>query len=162
MAASVRAHANLHLFLARKCIARLDLPLDDYWGEHSDTIDRQHAVFHLQIAYRCHLADLCEQREIMLRPVSARHGCAELKRQGRVIPEMTELEEREAHQEWLKSLLLEDFLPGIVGNTAASADSNVIAVGTESGTTWDSGRLGAIADELQSLFDRHRDTQQEY
>lgn len=161
MVASVRAHANLQLFLARKCIARLDLPLDDYWGEHSDTIDRHHAVFHLQVAYRCHLADLCEQREIPLRPLSARHGCTELNRLGQTIPEMSELEERETHQTWLKSLLAEDFLP-VAGGAATPVDSNVIAVGGASESSWDSARLTTIADELQSLFDRHRDTQQEY
>lgn len=159
MAASVRAHANLELFLARKCIARFSQPLDPYWGEHSDTVDRHHAIFHLQLAYRCHLADLCEQREISLRPVSAQHGCADLERMGQTIPEMVELAEREVHQPWLQNLLAEDFLPLAV-STASAAD-DVIAVST-AGRVWDETTLNSVADELQSLFDRHRDGQQEY
>ncbi|MBB3046490.1 hypothetical protein FHR99_000726 [Litorivivens lipolytica] len=158
MAASVRAHANLQLFLARKCIERLEQPADPFWGEHAETVDRDHAVFHLQLAYRGHLADLCEQRQRTLRPVTAAQAVAML--QGEPIPEIAELAEKEELQDWLKALVSENFLPGV---ETASLVNNSDLIPVSSPNALSGARaLSQIADELASLFARHRDTQQEY
>lgn len=158
MGASVRAHANLQLFLARKCIERLEQPADPFWGEHAETVDRDHAIFHLQLAYRCHLADLCEQRHKTLRPLTAAEAVHML--QGEHIPEIAELAEKEELQEWLKALVAENFLPGTEGAGVMNSD-DLIPVSAPSLLSG-AGSLSQIADEMASLFTRHRDTQQEY
>ena len=161
MPASVRAHANLQLFLARKCIERLAQDADPFWGEHAETIDRDHAVFHLQLAYRCHLADLCEQGQQELRPLSAEQALGLL--QDEKIPEIVELAEKEVHQEWLAALLAENFMPGSGpgGGVETVSRNDLIPVMTPDALSGPAA-LAAIADELTSLFIRHRDTQQEY
>ncbi|MAY34753.1 MAG: hypothetical protein CMN84_01500 [Spongiibacteraceae bacterium] len=159
MAASVRAHANLQLFLARKCIERLGLDPDPFWGEHGEMIERDHAIFHLQLAYRCHLADLCEQQQQTLRPSSARQALELL--QGEQIPEIAELAEKESHQEWLSALLDENFMPAAAGGVGLVDRNDLIPVTVPNALSGQSA-LSGIADELASLFARHRDTQQEY
>lgn len=165
MGASVRAHANLNLFLAKRALACRDS--DEFivcWGEHSELVACDLAVFRLQLAYRCHLADLCEQRQLSLRPMSAEQACRELLDSEHSIPEMRELAEREQTQHWLKELLAEDFLPeSEVGDARDTEPLDVIAR-SEMGDSLrqDAAQMTFVISELEALFARHRDTQQEY
>ena len=164
MAASVRAHANLNLFLARRALACRDS--EEFvacWGEHSELVACDLAIFRLQLAYRCHLADLCEQRQLSLRPRSAEQACRELLARDSLIPEMRELAEREQSQHWLKDLLAEDFLPRAEADGATGAEAlDVIARSQAHGQRQDVEQLTVVIGELEALFARHRDTQQEY
>lgn len=162
MAASVRAHANLNLFLAERAISGLDGgAFDAFWGEHSQLLALDTALFRLQLAYRCHLADLCEQKQINLRPRSAAEACEVIAGHNEFVPEMLELAERERGQTWLQGLLSEDFLPPLSA-VSSSEGMDLIARSDESSSLRNPQTLGVIAAELKELFVRHRDTQQEY
>ena len=160
--ASVRAHTNLNLFLAERALDGLETgAFQTHWGEHSELLALDTAVFRLQVAYRSHLADLCEQKQLTLRPQSAVEAKALIEAQNEFVPEILELVEREQTQSWLSALLEEDFLPAaaVVG-TVDGVD--LIARSDDLDSLRSPETLRAIAAELKALFVRHRETQQEY
>lgn len=165
MAASVRAHANLNLFLARRTlVCRESEEFVACWGEHSELVACDLAIFRLQLAYRCHLADLCEQRQLSLKPMSAEQACRKLLDREHSIPEMQELAEREQTQGWLKELLAEDFLPEseMGGSDGAQLQDVIARSEVGAGLRQDVAQMTFVISELEALFARHRDTQQEY
>lgn len=162
MAASVRAHANLNLFLAERALSGVNEgAFDAFWGEHGDLVAMDTAIFRLQVAYRCHLADLCEQKQLALRPRTAAEASDLIAGQNEFVPEILELAEREQTQDWLSALLGEDFLPSLVP-TQSGGGIDVIARSEDSNSLRNRQTLETIAAELKELFVRHRDTQQEY
>lgn len=163
VSASIRAHANLNLFLAERAIAGLEAGnFTEFLGEHADLFAIDAAVFRLQLAYRCHLADLCEQKQLTLRPRSAAEASVLIGERDEFVPEILELAEKEETVPWLGQLLAVDFLPtAVVGSSGDNAD--VIVRSTDEGSSIRNPQaLSRIVTELKELFARHRDTQQEY
>lgn len=164
MGASIRAHANLNLFLAERAIAGLEAgAFNEFLGEHADKFAVDSAVFRLQLAYRCHLADLCEQKQLALRPHSAAEASVSLGKRNEFVPEILELAESEETIPWLGQLLAVDFLPAaaVVGTSGNNADL-IARSADESASLRNPQTLAWIVTELKELFARHRDTQQEY
>lgn len=138
---------------------------DGFWGEHAELLALDTALFRLQLAYRCHLADLCEQRQLSLRPCTAVEAGEATSAQGEFVPEIQELIEREQNEGWLGQLLAENFLPGssaVAGSVLPGGDVNVIARSESSKNIRNPELLGQVIVELKALFVRHRETQQEY
>lgn len=161
MAASVRAHANLNLFLAERALSGMsEGAFDAFWGEHSDLLAMDTAIFRLQVAYRCHLADLCEQKQLALRPRTAAEASDLIAAHKEFVPEILELAEREQRQDWLSDLLNEDFLPS--SPQAQSGGGIDVIARSEGRSLRNRQSLETIVAELKELFVRHRDTQQEY
>ncbi len=167
MAASVRAHANLNLFLAEKAIAGFKSgAFEDFWGEHAEMLALDTALFRLQLAYRCHLTDICEQRQITtLRPRNAAEAAEAIAKQNEVVPEIQELAEREKILPWLSLLLSENFLPGAEAVKASASDTenlDMIARSDGGDRIRSPQMLDLMLTELKELIVRHRETQQEY
>ena len=161
MAASVRAHANLNLYLAERAIAALESgAFNAFWGDHADLMAADTALFRLQLAYRSHLADVCEQKQLTLRPRSAADARALIEARAEFIPEILELAEREQSQSWLSRLVSEDFLPS-PADTESAGGVELIARSDGGGDLRHPQTLAAIAAELKEVFARHRETQQE-
>ncbi len=167
MAASVRAHANLNLFLAEKAIAGFKSgAFEAFWGEHAEMLALDTALFRLQLAYRCHLADLCEQRQLTsLRPHNAAQASEAIAKQKEVVPEIQELAEREQNLPWLGFLLAEDFLPAaeaVKASASGSENFELIARSDGGDRIRSPQMLDLMLTELKELIVRHRETQQEY
>lgn len=161
MSASIRAHANLNLYLAEQAISALDRDLlAGIWGEHAGLVASELAIQRLQLAYRCHLADLCEQKLEQQRPPTAAAALDALAALNEFIPEIVELAEKESTQRWLSQLLAENFLPNS-GPELHSTPAELIAR-SEDRSLGNAKALGQVLAELKELFVRHRDSQQEY
>ncbi len=161
MSASIRAHANLNLYLAEQAISALDQDLlVGIWGEHAELVASDLAIQRLQLAYRCHLGDLCEQKLGQQRPQTAATALDALAALNESIPEVVELAEKEETQWWLSQLLAENFLPS-AGPEQHGAPAELIAR-SEDRSLGNAETLRQVLAELKELIARHRDSQQEY
>ncbi len=163
MAAGFRSQANLQLLLAEKFLSQWRRGGDsDAWGDLLAQAMAEAALFRLQLAYRCHLADLLEQQQLPGRFQSATEALAGLGDQQSRVPELNELQDREHYDDWLRRLLNHEFLPESAP-LSAPMSSDMLAVERAGAPSLPT--LPELADSLESLralITRHRDTYFEY